>query len=379
MKSRTIATALLPALFAVAIAAAPPKRLPDAESERVRLIERMERSVALVEVTARTVRHRRTAVVVDEGSGIASGVLLTADGVVLTAAHAVDDASRVSVRFRSGDSQSADVIFIDGPADIALLRVPQVPPGAEPATLGDSNSVRKGETLYIIGNPVGVEFSLSTGIVSGRHTAGHVFVESGELEMIQTDAAMNAGNSGGPMFNARGEVIAIAQRILTSSRGSEGLGFGLAINEVRKLLTGDPCLWLGFVAIALDGELAAALNVTEREALLIQSVSPGSPAEKAGLRGGEIPVQSGETHLLLGGDVILQVDGTPIAAWRRTAWTDTEEGTKHRIVLSVLRSGRTIEISVETIHRRAVLDVFAPRPAAARKTGSRRDASRNDP
>jgi S1-C subfamily serine protease len=263
------------------------------------------------------------------------------------------------------------VIFIDGSADIALIRVPTVPEGIEPARLGDSDAVRKGQTVYIIGNPVGVEFSLSTGIVSGRHAMTHVFGGDGELELIQTDAAMNAGNSGGPMFNSRGEVIAIAQRILTSSGGSEGLGFGVAINAVRKVLTGDPCLWLGFSAIPLDAEWAAALNAPERDALLIQTVSPGSPAAKAGLRGGEVPVQTGEAHFLLGGDVILKVDGTPLGEWKRTPWPDPAEGTKHQLVLTVLRSGRMFDLSVETIHRSSVVKVLSRPKEANHEKGKR--------
>ncbi len=353
---------ILLVLSAIAVPAvpAPTKRDVDPEADRVQLVERMERSVALVTVTSREVRHRRAAVVVDKGPAVASGVLLTADGVVLTAAHAVSDASEVSVRFRSGEPQPAQVIFIDSSADIALIRVPAVPPGIEPATLGDSAAVRKGQTIYIIGSPVGVEFSLSAGIVSGRHAPKHVFGENAEMEMIQTDAAMNSGNSGGPMFNGRGEVIAIAQRILTSGGGSEGLGFGVAINAVRKVLARDPCLWLGFSAIPLNAEWAAALNVPEGDALLIQTVSPGSPAAKAGLRGGGLPVQTGEAHLLLGGDLILRVDGTPIGEWKRLTWPDAAEGSRHQLVLTVLRSGRVIDLPVETIHRSAVIDVLSP-------------------
>jgi len=351
--------AVLLTLLAVPSPAATARQPLDAETERVTLIETLERSVAVIMVSAREVRHLRTNVIVDEQPAIGSGVLLTADGVVLTAAHVVSDATEVSVRFYTGDEQQVDVIFSDDAADLALLRVPVVPAGAQPATLGNSDLVRKGQTVYVLGNPIGVEFSLSAGIVSGRHAVRHLFGGDAEAEMIQTDAAMNAGNSGGPMFNGRGEVIAIAQRILTSGGGSEGLGFGVAVNAVRKLLTGDPCLWLGFSAVALDGEWSAALNVPQSDALLVQSVAPRSPAARAGLRGGSVPVQSGNDHLLRGGDVILEVDKTPISLWRRQPWQDTAEGTPHHLVVSVLRGGRTIDITIETIHHNSLLHALA--------------------
>lgn len=252
---RVVVSALLVMAAAIAFAARAP-RVIDPEAERVALVAHIERSVAIINVTAREVRHRRfdSAVILEEGSALGTGALLSRDGVVLTAAHVVENATEVSVRFIEGDDQRAEVIFSDDSADIALLRVASVPPGAVPATLGDSDAVRKGQNVYIVGNPVGVEFSLSSGIVSGRHSTSQVFGGTVDAEKIQTDAAMNAGSSGGPMFNGRGEVIAIAQQILSRSGGSEGLGFGLAINVVKELLAGDPCLWLGFSAVALDIE-----------------------------------------------------------------------------------------------------------------------------
>jgi serine protease Do len=204
----------------------------------------------------------------------------------------------------------------------------------------------------VIGNPVGIEFSLSTGVVSGRHSTRHVFGGSVEAEVIQTDAAINSGNSGGPMFDSRGEVIAIAQSILSKGGGFEGLGFGLSINTVKKVLGLDPCLWLGFSGVSLSETSAELLNVPGANGLLVQTVTPGGPAEAAGVRGGVVPIQVGGEHILLGGDVILGINGIPAADWmREPPPTDGRSGDRHELKLSLLRAGRVLEVSISAIHR----------------------------
>ncbi|MGH9367799.1 MAG: S1C family serine protease [Thermoanaerobaculia bacterium] len=270
----------------------------------------------------------------------------------MTAAHVVTGADRTRVKTKDGEPLPARIVFSDEPADLALLRVDAGRSPLVPARLGDSDRVRKGETVYVIGNPFGIEYSLSVGIVSGRHPVGHVFGGSVQAEVIQTDAAINEGNSGGPMFNSRGEVIAIAQTILTREGGSEGLGFGLAINVVKKILGLDPCVWLGFSGVPLSDASAPVLNVSEPGGLLVQVVTPGGPADLAGLRGGKVPIQVGSDHLLLGGDVVLKVDGVPVLDWlRKPPVSEARPGERHQLTLTVIRSGRILEIPVFATHR----------------------------
>ncbi len=322
------------------------------ESRRVKLVARLEKSVVLVKIEGRGIVHEKEGISLGPSESLGTGVVLAADGLVLTAAHVVADAEMIRVRLLGGTERAARVVFSDDGADLALLRMESSPAGLVAARLGDSDRVSKGETVYVIGNPVGIESSLSVGVVSGRHRASHVFGGSVEAEVIQTDAAINAGNSGGPIFNSRGEVIAIAQSILTEGGGSEGLGFGLAINAVKKILQMDPCTWLGFAGVPLPPSMTSALNAPGRDPILVERVTPGGPADQAGLRGGMIPVQIGKEHLLLGGDVVLKIDGRPPLEWVRTQpETSRRPGERHEVRLTVLRDGTARDVTLVTVHR----------------------------
>ena len=324
----------------------------DPESRRVELIARIERSVVVVLVDAREIAHEKKTITREQVASLGTGLILSPDGLVLTAEHVVSNADRVRIELASGETLSARVVFADEAADVALLRLAAVPPGLIPVKLGDSDAVRKGDSAFVIGNPAGIRRSLSAGVISGRHPDRRVVGGTVEADLIQTDAAINSGNSGGPIFNGRGEVIAIAQTILTQGSGSEGLGFGLAINAVKKILGLDPCLWLGFSGLLLDRAWSEALNVPGPGGLLVEHVASSSPAEKAGLRAGDLPIQSGSEHLLLGGDVILRIDGLPVLDWvRRSSDAANAEGGAHEPKLTILRAGNVSEIPIVAIHR----------------------------
>ncbi len=317
---------------------------PDAEEERIRLVARLERSVVLVLAEGREIAHEEKRVGLSPAEWLGSGVLISEDGLVLTAAHVVAAADKLRVKIEDRDPAPARVVFSDEAFDVALVRL-QEPPGAVTvATLGDSESVRKGQTVYVIGNPNGIERSLSVGVVSGKHPAPHVFGGNLDANLIQTDAAINSGNSGGPIFNSRGEVIALAQSILTTGGGSEGLGFGLAINAIKRMLGLDPSSWLGFSFVPLDAAWSAALNVARDGGFLVQRVVPGSPAEKAGLRAGSIPVMVGRAHLLLGGDIVLKIGSLP-----PLEWFSAKPGEHGPLTLLVLREGRELEIPITPV------------------------------
>ncbi len=266
---------------------------PDEEARRVELVARMERSVAVIVSEGRRVFRERGKVGIAPWESIGSGVVLSKDGLILTAAHVVAEGERIRVKYHGADELiPARIVFIDEPSDLALLRLDRVPIPLAPARLGDSSSVRKGATIYAIGNPTGIEYSLSTGIVSGRHQVRHVFGGSVQAEVIQTDAALNTGNSGGPLFDSRGEVIAIAQSIVTEGGGSEGIGFGLAINVVKKILGLDPCVWLGFSGVPLG----ALVEGAQRPAARWASRAAGGPRRRGRARG-----SAGRTHPGAGG------------------------------------------------------------------------------
>lgn len=315
----------------------------DTEARRAQVIAHAERSVAGVLTFSRSGR---------EGTGAGTAVALTQDGLFLTAAHVVLGSERILVKPFESAPAPARIAFLDRAADVALLRLESRSVAVQPAVLGDSGRLRKGDTLYVIGNPSGLERSLSTGVVSGRHSAGRILGGAVEAELIQTDAAMNPGNSGGPMFDSGGNLVGLAQLILSESGGFEGLGFGLAINDVKKVLGLDPCVWLGFSAFPLDPEWADALNLRIPGAALVQVVEPDSSAAIAGLRGGTIRVMGPRGKLLFGGDIVIAVDGVPYQAWvRSSAPGRVQPGVRHVLTLTLMRAGSVIDLPVPVVHR----------------------------
>jgi serine protease Do len=319
---------------------------PSDEQARVALLERLEKSVVVIRASSSGL------LLLDETVG--SGVIASSDGLIITAAHVVDDARVLELTLSNHAKVDAKVLYLDNALDVALIRMSEAPPADSVAVLGDSAKLRKGATVYVIGNPRGLEFSIAAGMVSGRHAPEHAFGATppeNDGDWIQTDAAMNAGVSGGPMFNSEGEVIGIAQSIVSKSGGSEGLGFGIGINSVKKLLELDPCLYLGFSAVPLGGRLAQAFNVAGGPGLMVQFVAPGSPAADAGLREGDIEIGSGRERIIIGGDIITHVDGVPVDEWTRKSNMAGVEGERHELKLRVLRAGEVLEIPMVTVHR----------------------------
>jgi S1-C subfamily serine protease len=254
-------------------------------------------------------RGKRVAV-----QGLASGVLISSDGKVLTAAHVVQAAHRVAVEFISGDVVDAKVVASDPPADVALLQLERVPADAVVVTLGDSDQVQVADQIFVVGAPYGFSHTLTVGYISARRQPAAGFEELALAELFQTDAAVNEGNSGGPMFNMNGEVIGIVSHILTQSGGFEGMGFAVTTNTARLLLLEQPAFWSGLQGYTLSAELAALLNVPQPAGVLVIQVAEGSPSARLGLRAGTTHAQIGEARLILGGDIILEVMDIPMRA-----------------------------------------------------------------
>lgn len=246
----------------------------------------------------------------DLAQGLGTGVVISDDHHVLTAAHVVDGAELIAVKAQDGQVREAELVFSEPAADIALIRLVDPIPGLPHATLGDSDRLAVGQRTYIIGNPRGLEATLTVGTISAFRDFGSLYDGSVRAEFIQTDAAINSGNSGGPMFDSRGRVIGIASRILTQSGGSEGLGFVVAINTAKQLLALEDRQWTGLDGVFLSSEeLATLMNLDLPGALLVQRVAKGSPAERAGLRGGTVPGRIGTRDVILGGDLIVELGG----------------------------------------------------------------------
>jgi S1-C subfamily serine protease len=283
------------------------------------------------------------------GAGIGSGVLISQEGKVLTAAHVVQAADAVVVEFRNGETVAARVVSADSAADVALLEVEHIPRGIAPVALGDSDRVEVGDQVFVVGTPFGMSHTLTVGHVSARRNEPIENPFATPAELFQTDAALNAGNSGGPMFNLEGEVIGIVSVIVSRSGGSDGLGFAVTSNAAWRFVIDEPSVWSGVQGFLLIDEIARAFNVPGAAGLLVQHVATGSPAERLGLRSGSMPVTVGTDTLVIGGDVVIAVDGIALGA------PDAQETIRRRLIemhrngapirLTVLRGGELLELT----------------------------------
>jgi serine protease Do len=278
--------------------------------------------------------------------GLGSGVLVTGD-VVLTASHVVANAEEIMVQFYDGETLPARTFRHAREADVALIRLSQKPSKAKVAVVGNSDEARIGDEVFVVGAPLGLPYSLSRGVISGRHAEPNLYYDGNLLEFFQTDAAINTGNSGGPMFNYKGEVIGVVSSILSRSGGFEGIGFAATSNVARDILTERSSRFFGIEATLLTFEMARVLNVPQESGWLVQHVVQDSPAGQVGIKGGYLKVGIGEEEMLLGGDIILQVDDIQITGkeslHRLMAYlNDVQSTVTHRI--RVLRAGEIVEL-----------------------------------
>jgi S1-C subfamily serine protease len=256
------------------------------------------------------------------GVATGSGIVIDANGTILTNYHVIENAVKVTVSFEKGQNVEAKVIGKDPSDDLAILRIPTDGLTLHPLTLGDSSKVQVGDPVLAIGNPFDLERTLTTGVISALQrqiTAPNGFTID---NVLQTDAPINPGNSGGPLLNERGEVIGINSQIETGGSGDDGsvgIGFAVPINtarsELSRLEKGGTVrgAYLGLTSLTIDGSLAG-LNLPVKSGALVQSVEHGTAAEKAGIRGGDVTGTTEEGSIELGGDIIVSFDGKPVTS-----------------------------------------------------------------
>jgi S1-C subfamily serine protease len=281
-------------------------------------------------------------------AGLGSGVLISNDGQALTASHLVQTADSIHVQFVNGDQALARVIASEPMADVALIQLSNVPEGIDPVVLADSDTVRVGEEVFVVGAPYGISHTLTVGHISARRPADSLDGGFGLGEYLQTDAAINQGNSGGPLFNLDGQLIGIVSHIESTSGGNEGLGFAVASNTVRDQLLAHKRRWSGLEGRYIRGPLAAALNIPQSAGILVQRVARGSLSERLGLREGSIEITIDGDSLLLGGDVILEVEGVPIAgrqAYLAIRQRMSDKSPSDPVRLIVFRGGERVELT----------------------------------
>jgi serine protease Do len=286
---------------------------------------------------------------------LGSGVIVSPDGYILTNNHVVDDATDVKVSLRDKREFTARVVGKDSKTDLAVLKIDQS--GLPVVGLADSTKVQVGDIVLAIGNPFGVGQTVTMGVVSATGRGG-LGIEEYE-DFIQTDAAINPGNSGGALINAQGELIGINTAILSRSGGNQGIGFAVPVNLAKNIM--DQIIQGGKVTRAFLGvmiqpvtpDIAKAFKLGKSEGALISDVSPGSPAERAGLKAG---------------DVILKVDGEAVADSRSL-----------QLLIGQMKPGRTVRLSVNRDGAdRDYTVTLGEQPADKTDSGSSRDGSAAD-
>jgi S1-C subfamily serine protease len=271
--------------------------------------------------------------------GAGSGVLISPEGKVVTAAHLIQSADEILVHFVSGATVKAKILSSDPAADIAMLQVEKVPDGMKAAKLGDSDDAEIGDQVFIVGAPLGLGHTLSVGHIGARHRPNTMYGAMARAEFFQTDAAINEGNSGGPMFNMAGEVIGIVSHIVSKSGGSEGLGFVVTSDMARRLLMDRSPFWSGVEGYLLSGDIARVFNIPQPAGVLVQRVSPKSPAALLGLKPGSLAAVIEGQSFIVGGDIVLDVLGVPIVP----------DGSSYSVIrerLGKLKSGDALTVTV---------------------------------
>ncbi len=303
-------------------------------------------------------------IITQEGSGQGSGFVYDQEGHIVTNYHVVEGAQDLEVDFSSGEKVRGEVLATDLDSDLAILKVDVPAADLTPLTLGDSDQLHVGQTVVAIGNPFGLSGTMTIGIVSAkgrtleslREADNNAYFTAGDI--IQTDAAINPGNSGGPLLNLAGEVIGINRAIQTESSTDTGepvnTGIGFAISSkilarVVPVLIQDGKYEYPYLGITSQDELslflAEELKLPQTSGAYVTSVRTGSPADKAGIRGGS--VETTIPDLLAGGDLIIGVDGQPVRVFGDLlSYLMTSKSPGDSIVLTILRKGEQKEVTV---------------------------------
>jgi len=326
------------------------------EAAFVELYERASPSVVHITARAQVFDFFR-GVVPNEGTG--SGFFFDDQGHIVTNNHVVEGADEIEVILADGTRAPARVIGTDAYSDLAVLQVENLPrEQIKPLPLGTTRNLKVGMLVIAIGNPFGLDRTMTTGIISALGRTIEREDQAALGEVIQTDAAINPGNSGGPLLNLRGEVIGVNTAIRSPSGGSVGIGFAVPADTVARVV---PELiakgrydhpWLGITAYEITPDLARALELPTSRGLLIAQVQPGAAAHAAGVRGATQQMRVRGGYLLIGGDILTAVDEQPIATRDQlTIYLENNKRVGDPVTLSLIRDGRPITLTAKLTAR----------------------------
>jgi len=282
-----------------------------------------------------------------EGQG--SGFVIDKEGHILTNFHVIEDARQVEVTLHNRKKYKATIVGTDKSHDLAIVQIKA--PDLQPMILGDSTNLQVGQKVYAIGNPFGLAGTLTRGIVSSirqvQEPDGLVIEEA-----IQTDAAINPGNSGGPLLNWHGEVIGINTMIASSVGQSAGIGFAIPINTAKAVVNDLVTLGrvrrpaLGIRTIPIDPEVANEMGLAAGYGLLIVQAVPGGSADRAGLRGGSDRAYLGNTPIMIGGDLIVAIDGEKVESQQILAQIMNKHRAGDTVKVTIFRGKKQLEVPV---------------------------------
>jgi S1-C subfamily serine protease len=288
-----------------------------------------------------------------QGEATGSGFVIDKSGTILTNAHVIQGAQKVTVQFEDQKIVNAQVVGKDLNSDLALLKVTPDGLNLDPLPLGDSKNVQVGDPTIAIGNPFGLDRTLTTGVVSALQR--QIKAPNGfQIDnVIQTDAPINPGNSGGPLLDATGRVIGINSQIETGGgQGSVGIGFAVPIDTAKQVI---PQLehggkveraYLGLSSLTIDGTLDS-LGLPVKSGGLVETVQSGSPAEKAGIKAGNVTAQVNGGPIALGGDIIVSVDGKKVTATDDLSTLIGSHKPGDVVTLDIIRAGKHENVKVK--------------------------------
>ena len=288
------------------------------------------------------------------GTTVGSGFIISEDGLILTNSHIVFAHQTISVTLDDGRMVQAELVGADPLLDIAVLSIRAPAKGFPGISFGDSDKIEIGEEVLAIGNPFGLEQTLTMGVISGINRTLPTAPMNLRLPLIQTDAAINPGNSGGPLVNRCGEVIGMNTAMLGRA---ENIGFALPINIAKRFL---PQLiekgrvirpWVGVGGKFIKKELGEIINIPMVDGFLVETVDPESPAEGAGLRKGYLPVTIGGTEILFGGDIIIAGNGQRLDSVEELVKFTRSLNVGDRVRLTLYYKGETRDVEMELKER----------------------------
>src|SRR5271155_5790493 len=324
--------------------------LTDEESINVRVYREASAAVANVLTKATEYDFFMDPVPV-EGAG--SGFLIDPRGYILTNFHVVQEAQSIEVVLGDQTRYPGKFIGADQRNDVALVKIDPKGKHLVALPLGDSSALQVGQKVLAIGNPFGFQSTLTTGVVSALGRSVQTSQTTLIDEAIQTDAAINRGNSGGPLINSHGEVIGINSAIYTPSGTTAGIGFAIPVNTAKRiahdLMTEGRVrqAFLGAQTLSVGGWLSEALDLPVQEGLLIEEVTKGGPAAAAGLHGGDRAAQAGMQRIIIGGDVIVAIDGQKIGSQSDMNLVLNRKRPGDTVSVTVYRGGKKMDLPVK--------------------------------